>query len=188
MTEFTPEFDNQCRVQQEVIVNQDFKPLPFKAFYVLFDRLFKNQQIFYGPGVESYRSYWNVFVNSRQGMKQFCSDVNISTDEEIIEALKEFDISMPFSGYEINSKVRGKVESKDKKYHTAKTFVKKLEGLEEPKPVMPNNENKESPWTFHHIIPSSVLSKFYQAYFELLKFKSDRSQKKFNWNWIGYCL
>ena len=169
MNEFTTEFDNQCKIQQAVIVNQDLKPLPFKAFYILFDRLFKTQQTFYGPGVESYRSQWNTFVNNKQLMNQFCSDVNISTDEEIIEALKSFDISMPFSTYGAGAK---KLKAVEKTYHKCDNFEEKLKGIEDWKP---------SDWTFHHIIPSSMLSKFYQAYFELLKFKSDKLQKKFNW-------
>jgi hypothetical protein len=169
MNEFAIEFEDQYKTYQEVIINLDQKPLPFRGFYILFEKLFKTQQTFHGPRVESYRSYWNKFVNNESTMKQFCSDVDISTNEQIKEALSNFNIQEPFPETYNLKKLKGN----EKKYHTLSTEYKlNLEGTSDDKPTK---------WTYHHIIPSNVIVEFYQNYEDLVKFKSEKSTKQFNW-------
>lgn len=149
---------------QSIIMKADKTPIPFKAFYKLFD-LFKQQNHLYGPGVTTHRNLWNIM--SDKMVKQFCADVKVHSDKDIINALKEFEIKRDFSK---------NAQKREKLFFKLNTeFIEHLEG---------KSQNKPKKWTAHHMIPSQTLTQFYRYYFELLSFKSDKIQETHTFDWF----
>ena len=149
---------------QSIIMKADKTPIPFKAFYKLFD-LFKQQNRLYGPGVTTHRNLWNIM--SDKMVKQFCDDVKVHSDKDIIKALKEFEIKRDFSK---------NAQRREKLFFKLNTeFIERLEG---------KSQNKPKKWTAHHMIPSQTLTQFYRYYFELLSFKSDKIQETHTFDWF----
>jgi hypothetical protein len=157
--EFGQKFGEKNQMYQNIIVELDLKPIPFKVFYELWIR--RSQDVC----KQNFKSLWNSDIDGLLN-DDLCS--NVVSSEDVISALSSFDIQQPFASW-----TKKKLEKKEQKYHTFQSR-EILEGKFEPRPVK---------WSTHHIIPSNVLVKFYDAYFSLIKFKSDKfdSQKTYNW-------
>jgi hypothetical protein len=156
--ELESRFVERIRFYQNEIIEQDKTPLPFNAFYIIFDNL-RN-----AIGKEKITNIkpvnHPVFCHFRPNKK------------EVIQSLKKFKLR----SYIPNDKAN-KINKKDFSYlRLSKSFVKELEGDKEPKPA-------EKDFSIHHMIPSITLEEFYKNYFELLSQQSQDmlQNKKIDW-------
>jgi hypothetical protein len=156
--------DDRIKQYQTIIINTDKTPVPFKAFYILFE-LFRQQNQLYGPGTSTHRNLWNIM--SEEMIKRFCVGAKVESDADIIGSLKNMDIKRDFSK---------KAQKKEKLFFKLNdNFYKHLEG---------NSQTKPETWTVHHMIPSQTLTAFYKYYFELLSFKSMKIQETHKFDWF----
>lgn len=155
--ELESRFTQRIYFYQTEIINQDQNPLPFEAFFIMFEKL---QRILGKEKLANIKT---------ENDPVFCHFRPINRNE-VIETLKHFKLR----SYTHNSKLK----NKEFAYFTSKIasdFFQKLEGNKEPKPTS---------FSIHHMIPSNTIVDFYQNYFELLSEQSANMLKHKQIDWI----
>ena len=162
--DWTPEFEQRIKRYQSIIINEDSTPLQFEAFYNFFNAI-KDE---FSHNIINKISVDRLIMNDRI-FKNFCSHPN--SDQQIIEGLNNYEIYGRFPTNPTNKELEA-LHKYDKRFNT---FLTDLKGSRQPKP------NK---WTYHHIIPSHVLTTFFNHYFTIFAAKSQQMQKTHNFNWL----
>lgn len=157
--ELESRFTQRIYFYQTEIIKQDQNPLPFEAFFIIFEKL---QRILGKEKLTNIKT---------ENDSTFCHFRPINRNE-VIESLKRFKLR----SFEIPvKKLKKQLKDREFAYFSADDFKKQLKGNKEPKP---------SSFSIHHMIPSITIEQFYQNYFELLSQQSADMLKTKQIDWI----